>query len=120
MTDRDDFRGGYPRRGDDLTTVATMYGAFPTTGTPRHPDWPGTGAGGIGGTTPKGGFNAPAPAPVVPAPADITISHIKARITWLENELRQHAAWRDELATLRRMLTAYETPDVVPEKGEER
>ena len=96
MTDRDDFRGGY------VSTVA-LYGA-PMPRSERVVPFPPEPLPG----TVKGGFVAPGPAP--PATIESAVAAMRARVAWLENELRQHAAWTDELALLKRMIAVYAEP----------
>lgn len=55
------------------------------------------------------------PAPV-PNDLDTTKRNIEQRIAWLENELRMHRAWTEELATLKRMLASMTPPQ--PERTE--
>lgn len=110
MTDRDDdFQSIRGASGIGSMSVAVLYGASPTD---------------TGGRWPSPLVPAPMPAPVqpvsplapgvpyltnpvpVPETAEAVAARIKHRIAWLENELRMHAAWEEELATLRRMAGA--------------
>jgi DUF2075 family protein len=47
---------------------------------------------------------------VAPAPADTVVARCNARIAWLERELTNVPAWREELEMLKRMRHAAKTP----------
>lgn len=86
-------RGGRPW---DSGSVAVLYGMSPEPWSPRATERT------YQPVTPP----APPPLPTGPESADALRARIQARVEWLENELRMHEAWRQELATLKRWLDA--------------
>lgn len=88
--------------------TVVMYGASPDPMYPRIPDhW-----------LPDVLPDATTPFPPQPAPAisvvesaEAIVARLKQRIADLERELKMHEAWKLELATLQRMLKAYESPE---------
>lgn len=120
MTDRDDFNLGGIRginRGPEIKNTVVLYGAAPFDngpGTPYRPvDFTPVVPVPMPTTIPNTNISLQpyqGTEPGEPDTAEKAVERIKARIAWLERELRMHDAWRQELAVLQRMVAAAESP----------
>lgn len=83
-------------------TIA-MYGMGPIYPGGRFPEWPAPSTSPTPSVLPG---TATVVGPMVPETTKQIRKRLESRVAWLENELRMHASWTEELKTLRRMLAA--------------